>query len=91
MDELKRLEVQAWLVKAQHDLESGEWLSKKTVPLLDTGIYHFQQAAEKAIKAFLVYNDLRPPKTHDLAVPIVIAGGFTPNYLPLAGGRSSVD
>ena len=26
MDEAKRLEIQAWLVKAQQDLRSAEWL-----------------------------------------------------------------
>ncbi|MBN2050303.1 MAG: HEPN domain-containing protein [Spirochaetales bacterium] len=28
--------------------------------------FHCQQAAEKALKAYLAYNEIRPPKTHDL-------------------------
>jgi HEPN domain-containing protein len=28
--------------------------------------YHCQQAAEKYLKGFLVYNDIKPPKIHEL-------------------------
>ena len=55
MDEGKKSVVQSWLVKAQHDLASAHRLAEGEDPLLDTAIYHCQQAAEKAIKGFLVY------------------------------------
>ena len=35
-------------------------------PLLDTAIYHCQQAAEKAIKGWLQSQDKPFPKTHDI-------------------------
>lgn len=35
-------------------------------PYLDTAVYHCQQAAEKALKAFLTYHDVPFDKTHDL-------------------------
>ena len=33
---------------------------------LDTAIYHCQQTAEKAVKAFLVSKEISPEKTHDI-------------------------
>ena len=30
--------------------------------------YHCQQCAEKSLKAFLLFNDVEPPKIHDLRV-----------------------
>lgn len=65
MDEAKRSLVQAWLIKAQRDLASAQRLSVGDDPLLDTAAYHCQQAAEKAIKGFLVFSDVRVRKTHD--------------------------
>lgn len=59
MDEAKRVAVQAWLLKAQRDLASAKRLADGDAPLLDTAIYHCQQAAEKAIKGFLVCHDSR--------------------------------
>jgi HEPN domain-containing protein len=33
---------------------------------LDIACYHCQQAAEKALKGFLAYCNIEPPKTHNL-------------------------
>ena len=38
-----------------------------TPPLLGEAAYHCQQAAEKALKGFLSWNDIPFGKTHDLA------------------------
>ena len=35
-------------------------------PALDIAVYHSQQAAEQAIKAWLVWKEVPFPKTHDL-------------------------
>ncbi len=66
MNEEKRKEVWKWLVKSQHDLGSAHKLLAGKKPYLDTGVYHCQQAAEKALKAFLTYHDIAFGKTHDL-------------------------
>ncbi|MHB8577749.1 MAG: HEPN domain-containing protein [Dehalococcoidia bacterium] len=58
--------VHNWLTKAHHDLLAAEQLSGNP-ELLDTALYHCQQAAEKALKGFLVWLDSTPSKTHDLA------------------------
>jgi HEPN domain-containing protein len=83
MDDDKRALVQSWLLKAQHDLLSAERLAEGEEPLLDTAAYHCQQAAEKALKGFLVYHDCRFQKTHDLALLLVEVNHFTQDFVPL--------
>ncbi len=58
MDEAKSETMQKWLTIAQHDPASARKLAQEPEPLLDTAIYHCQQAAEKAWKALLVFHDL---------------------------------
>ena len=41
-----------WLLKAKHDLDSACKLAAGNDPILDTAIYHCQQAAEKNHKRF---------------------------------------
>ena len=54
MDEATIHEVRQWLHKADHDLRSAVLLmSGDEEPLLDTAVYHCQQAAEKVLKAYL--------------------------------------
>ena len=56
----------AWLRKAEHDLLNIENnLAAKDIPW-DTVCFHAQQAAEKVLKAFLVYHGRDLSKTHDL-------------------------
>jgi HEPN domain-containing protein len=62
----KRSLVQNWLHKAQRDLATARKLSAGPDPYFDTAIYHCQQAAEKAVKGFLVFHDQRFEKTHDI-------------------------
>jgi HEPN domain-containing protein len=70
----------AWLTKAKHDLEAAQLLIRDQKRLLDIGVYHCQQAAEKALKAWLTAEDIVFPKTHSLeellALCIPSAGGF---------------
>ena len=70
--------VRAWVSKAQSDLGTARKLGNGPDAYLDTAIYHCQQAAEKAIKALLVQNDLRFEKTHDLEVLIARATPVAP-------------
>lgn len=76
MHEGKRVIVQSWLVKAQHDLAAAKRLSADPDPLLDTAVFHCQQAAEKVVKGFLVYRDTRFPKTHDIEELITVASSL---------------
>jgi len=72
--------VQTWLVKAQHDLASARKLSAGPDPYLDVAIYHCQQAAEKAVKGFLVFHDQPFEKTHDVEVLVELARRYEPAF-----------
>ncbi len=63
----KKAATREWLVNAEHDLRAAELLAAATSPLPDVAVYHCQQAAEKALKAFLFHRDIPFRKTHDLA------------------------
>ncbi len=73
MNEAKRQLVRSWLTKAQRDLASARVLAASSPPLLDTVIYHCQQAAEKAVKGFLVFCDQEFERIHDVEVLIQAA------------------
>ena len=55
-----------WLLKAHDDLRSARKLSTGDDPIFTTAVYHCQQAAEKALKGFLVYHETPFEKTHNL-------------------------
>lgn len=57
---------EAWVVKAEHDLASARRLIEGDNPILDTAIYHTQQCAEKALKAYLSFKKHPVEKTHDV-------------------------
>lgn len=55
-----------WLQKAENDLLNIEnHLAADRTPW-DTVCFHAQQAAEKVLKAFLIYHREETPRTHDL-------------------------
>jgi HEPN domain-containing protein len=53
------------LFKAERDLKSAHILNNSE--LEDQALYHYQQAGEKALKAYLIYNKSKTPKSHDLS------------------------
>jgi HEPN domain-containing protein len=78
MDEAALELVRDWLTRADHDLRSARALAALADPLLDTAIYHCQQAAEKSVKAWLQANDVVIPKTHDIEALIELAAASNP-------------
>ncbi|MCX5975905.1 MAG: HEPN domain-containing protein [Coprothermobacterota bacterium] len=66
MPDEKRQEVQAWLQKADNDLRSAQVDLAADPPLIEDALFHCQQAAEKAMKAFLTAHDTAFRKIHDL-------------------------
>lgn len=68
MDEARAGLTRAWMVKAGNDLKSAQIVSAAADGPLDTASYHCQQAAEKAVKAFLIWHDQLFPKTHEIGV-----------------------
>ncbi len=80
MSDPKSQLVRSWLVKAQRDLASAHALAEADPPLLDTAVYHCQQAAEKAIKGFLVFHDCEFGRVHDLEALVIAAAPFAEGF-----------
>ena len=70
----------SWLAKAMIDLASAEKLSTGTDPILETAVYHCQQAAEKALKGFLASRGTRIQKTHDITLLLESASQLDPEF-----------
>ncbi len=89
----------AWLAKARHDLENARLLILQEKRLLDIAAYHCQQAAEKALKAYLTAKDCVFPKTHILETLLASCIPFHSSFAtlqsacekltPLAGANSA--
>ena len=58
--------LEQWLYKAEEDLGSAQYLLGGN--FYSTAIYHTQQAAEKAFKAYCVYVNIAIPRTHNLDI-----------------------
>jgi HEPN domain-containing protein len=56
--------LEQWLFKAEQDLGSAQLLLDGR--FYGTAIYHTQQAAEKAFKAYCVHISIAIPRTHNL-------------------------
>jgi HEPN domain-containing protein len=56
-----------WFNKAKDDFIVARHLFEDLFPKqIEIICYHAQQSTEKALKGFLIYNDIDVPKTHDL-------------------------
>ena len=75
--------VKSWLIKAKRDLLSAHELATAETSLLDTAAYHCQQAAEKAIKGFLIFHDVRFGKSHDIVLLVTQASDINPAFTNL--------
>jgi len=65
-EEVKRDLVRQWLTKAEEDFGLAEQLLEEDSPYLNAIGFHAQQAAEKYLKAILVWHQIDFPKTHNL-------------------------
>jgi len=66
-DDARTEDVRAWLRKADLDLRAAAHeMSAPAAGLWSDVVFHAQQAAEKALKAFLAWHDVPFRKTHDL-------------------------
>lgn len=55
-----------WFETAMHDLEAAKILFQEK-HFTDTICFHLHQTIEKYLKGFLVFNNIKPPRTHDLS------------------------
>jgi HEPN domain-containing protein len=61
-------DTKAWLTKVVHDLRRVEILLGSEPPDVEGALFHCQQAAEKAFKAFLTWHDVSFRRVHELDI-----------------------
>jgi HEPN domain-containing protein len=66
-DAARVADTRGWLRRAAADLRGADIDLAADPPLIGDAVFHCQQAAEKALKAFLAWHDAPFRKTHDLA------------------------
>lgn len=66
MDEALAALIRSWIEKASNDLKAARIIAAATDGPIETAIYHCQQAAEKSVKAYLVFREIPFEKTHDI-------------------------
>jgi HEPN domain-containing protein len=64
----KIAEVREWVQKAAEDLGVAEHILSAKLPYFGPVLFHCQQAAEKMLKAYLIWHDQPFRKTHELEV-----------------------
>ena len=73
-------EADRWLAQARKDLNAARLLVS---PEPSRSVFHSQQAAEKAAKAFLAFHDVTFRKTHDLNELGGQCAALNPSLAPL--------
>jgi HEPN domain-containing protein len=76
-------EVIEWLTKASRDLMSAEILIDHEPPVLDAACFHCQQAVEKSLKAFLVWQTVPFEKIHNLTYLMDLCQSREPGFAAL--------
>ena len=77
---MDRAIVEEWLKFAGNDLTAARILSGHHPMQLEIICYHCQQAAEKSLKAFLLFDNREPPKTHSLENLVDLCRGTFPEF-----------
>jgi HEPN domain-containing protein len=72
--------LESWLNKAEHDLMSAQRLLEIEPVILDNACFHCQQAIEKCLKAYLIYNGVDIQKTHDIIALLGQCSNFDPVF-----------
>ena len=73
--------VRNWLEKARRDLMTAKNGLDSFEPFTDIICFHAQQAGEKYIKAYLVWQEIEFPKTHSLEDLLLLASQKESSFL----------
>lgn len=75
--------VQEWWLKAQSDMRIASHELQWEDPATDAVCFHFQQAVEKMIKAWLIWHDVDFPPTHNIEVLLAFCERIDPTFAQL--------
>ncbi len=73
-----------WLFIAEDDLRGAKKLIAGDDPVISPAIFHTQQCAEKALKAYLAYKKQPPKRVHDLVMLLVNCMEFDKSFETLS-------
>ena len=80
-DKLER--VRDWLQKAASDMQIATHEMEWESPAADAVCFHFQQAVEKMLKAWLIWREVDFPPTHNIEVLLAICERSDPDFVEL--------
>ena len=86
-EESRRDEAARWLAQARKDLNAARLLASAEP---SRSVFHSQQAAEKAARAFLTFQDVTFRKTHDLNELGGQCAALNPSLAPLSKHASDL-
>jgi HEPN domain-containing protein len=84
MAEVPAEKAHAWLQIAKSDLQTARLIGDSAEVGLGGAVYHCQQAAEKAVKAFLVAHEQPFEKIHDIERLTTQAATLNPKFSQFA-------
>ncbi|MBI2749382.1 MAG: HEPN domain-containing protein [Burkholderiales bacterium] len=73
---------QRWIWKADRDFLLATQVSRS---FSDMAAFHYQQAAEKYLKAYLSFHGVGPKRTHNIGTLALMASQIDPAFSQLAG------
>ena len=79
-DEIIRYLAGKWVEKAEKDLLTAERELSFPDPIIEAVCFHCQQAAEKYLKAFLVFHQVFFGKTHRIVDLVELCAGIDPSF-----------
>lgn len=85
------LEHERWIAKAESDLMLVKNAFDSNLDIMDSAIFHTQQCAEKALKAFLISKDQKIRKIHDLELLVEFCSRIDPEFMRLLFFAANLD
>jgi len=83
-------EARDWVVRATRDLQAVAMAVEGTRCLPEIAAYHAQQAAEKALKAFLAAHDQPFPPTHNVERLVQLCEALDSDFVRLAAAARTL-
>jgi HEPN domain-containing protein len=69
-----------WIDRADHDMQAAALVSKELTKAPEVAVFHYEQAAEKYLKAYLVYNRHGFRKSHNLEPLVDACKRYDPHF-----------
>jgi HEPN domain-containing protein len=84
--------IQEWLRYSKNDMIAACYMFYNVNPIqTEISVFHCQQCAEKALKAYLAVHEIDPPKIHDLPILCKMCAEFEGDFLSLMSISSDLN